>query len=440
VERGLEAAGRRDANRLGALVAGMTCFGTVMVLFASPVTSIADFGSPFSLFERQVLWVVLGLVGYALAVRLDLRLVRRLARPALIGAILLLLLVLVPHLGKTAYGSSRWIGAGPFHLQPSELSKLCFALFCADLVARRRHARDQWREVVRPLAIVMAVACILILKQPDLGTAIVVACVALSVLYAGGIHRRLVVGFAAVLGIGGGILALSASYRRARLLAFINPFAHASTTGYQVVQSLASLGSGHLAGTGGTAALAPWFLPNADTDFIFAVIGNDLGLVGGVLVVAGFLVLGLLGVRIALRTVDPFARLLVTSITCWIVLQALVNIGGVIGALPDTGIPLPFLSYGGSSLIVVLFATGLVVHIGRNPRLDTESVRQPRSGRAGGAAQPSRRPSAVHPSRRPVAVHRAAGRPGATQPISRRPRATAPPAGARRRVAGGGGR
>ncbi|MDA8033129.1 MAG: FtsW/RodA/SpoVE family cell cycle protein [Actinomycetota bacterium] len=429
----LEAACRRDGARLTALAVSLTCFGTVMVLFASPVSSIAVYGSPFSLFEHQLLWVVLGLVAYAVARRIPMRRVRQLARPALVVAVVLLLAVLVPHLGKVAGGSSRWIGAGPFRLQPSELSKLAFAMFCADLVARRRHARDQLREVIRPLAIVLVFACVLILKQPDLGTAIVVVCVALGVLYVGGIERRLLAGFAAVLAVGGTVLALSASYRRARLLSFVNPFGHATTTGYQVVQSLVSLGSGHLTGVHATAAIAPWFLPNADTDFIFAVIGNDFGLIGGIAVVAAFVAFGLLVVRIAMRTSDPFARLLVSAIACWIVLQAIINIGGVIGALPETGIPLPFLSYGGSSLIVVLFATGLVVNVARAPRQSTEAARPARPART---AHPARPVATTHPARaatgRPV-------RPTRPAPPSRRAATGARPSTAAGNGSGGTG-
>jgi cell division protein FtsW len=370
----LESAGRRDGTRLALLAAGLTGFGTVMVLAASPVTSILDYGSAFSLFERQLLWVLLGWLGYALALRVDLCRVRRLARPGIYVTFTLLFAVLVPHLGKVAGGSSRWIGAGPFHLQPSELAKLCISLFCADLVARRYASKDQLREIIRPLAIILGAACILILKQPDMGTAVVVVCVAVGVLYAGGIKRRLLAGFSVLVGVGGSVLALSASYRRARLLSFINPFAHASTTGYQVVQSLVSLGSGHVAGAGATGVIAPWFLPNAETDFIYAVIGNEFGILGTVAVLLAFGAFAVVGLRVAQRTKDRFAALFVTAITCWIVLQAIVNIGGVIGALPETGIPLPFLSYGGSSLVVVLFATGLVVNIARHPRLETDKA------------------------------------------------------------------
>lgn len=425
VEPGIEAAGRRDGARLGLIAAVLTCFGTVMVLSASPVTSITDYGSPFSLFERQLLWVLLGAIAYAVALHLDLRRIRRLARPALYLALFLLLAVLVPHLGKAAGGSSRWIGAGPIRLQPSELSKLCFALFCADLVARRQHARDQLREIVRPLAIVLAFACILILKQPDMGTAIVVVCIATGVLYAGGVQRRLLAAFAAVLAVGGSVLALSASYRRARLLSFVNPFGHASTTGYQVVQSLVSLGSGHLAGVGIGGSIAKWYLPNAETDFIFAVVGNDFGLLGAIAVLAAFAAFACYGVRIAARTKDRFASLFATAIICWVVLQAIVNIGGVVGALPETGIPLPFLSSGGSSLVVVLCATGLLVNIARHPRLSTDAAgttREPRTTRT----TPATRRAPAGQRRPPVGA--ASGRAAA--------RSTAE----RRRAASGGGR
>ena len=356
----------KDASRLTLLTAGLVVFGLVMVLSASPVVSIAQYGSPWSLFERQVMWTVIGVVGFLLAQRFPLERWRGLALPFLGFTVFLLLAVLAPGIGKVAGGSSRWIGAGPIKIQPSEIAKLAFAIFAADLVARRANSKEQFREIVRPVAFVLALAGLLILKQPDMGTAIVLVCIASAILFAGGIEARLLGMVVGLIVATGSIIALAAPYRRDRLLSFINPFAHASNTGYQVVQSLVALGSGHLTGTGIGGSVAKWgLLPNAQTDFIFAVIGNEFGLIGAVLVVAAFLGFGWLGLRIALRSDDRFARYLAAGLTCWVVCQALINIGGVIGVLPETGIPLPFLSFGGSSLVVVLVATGILTRIAR---------------------------------------------------------------------------
>lgn len=427
--------GRRDARRLSLLAAALVVFGLVMVDAASPIQSLGSYHSVFSVVERQAMWAVLGTIAFVLAARWKLTAIRRRARLGLVLVGGLLFAVLVPHLGKGAGGSSRWIGAGPLTLQPSELAKLAFALFAADFVARRRGRADQRREIVTPLAVVVGAFGMLILKQPDLGTAMVVVAIAAAAWFAGGVDGRLLAATVAIIGGVGGVLALSASYRRARLLAFLNPFGHASTVGYQLVQSLSALGSGHLTGSAIATSPAAWFLPNASSDFIFAAVGNDFGLIGclGVLVAIG--AFGWLGVRIATRALDPFAAILAACLTCWVVFQAIVNVGGVVGVLPDTGIPLPFLSAGGSALIVVLAATGLLVNIARAPGQSTEAAtqraaRRPAS-RPSGASRPSaaRRPTGPStPARRPVpsagAPRRRAGAGGtaATAVAARRPR------------------
>jgi cell division protein FtsW len=206
----------------------------------------------------------------------------------------------------------------------------------------------------------------LIIKQPDLGTAIVLGCITFSMLFAAGVRLpTLASSGVSVLAVGS-FLALSATYRRDRLLSFVNPFAHASTTGYQVVQSLATLGLGGMTGSGVGASVTPWgYLPNAHTDFVFAVIAGNLGLVGALIVLGGFGAFGWAGFRIAAREKDPFARFVAIGITCWVLSQAVINIGGVVDALPVTGIPLPFISYGGSSLVLVLVAAGLLFGIAR---------------------------------------------------------------------------
>ena len=416
----VEDLGRKDARRLELLAVSLTVFGLVAVAGVSPIESLYSYGSVFSLAERQVMWALIGLVAFLVARRHNLAHLRRRVRPILVAAFCLLVAVLVPHLGKGAGGSSRWLGAGPITLQPSEIAKLAFALFAADLVARRERCRDQLHELVLPLALVAAILGALILKQPDLGTAIVVVGIAAILWYAGGVRGRLLATVVGVLAVLGSILVLAAPYRRARLLAFLNPFGHASTVGYQLVQSLASLGSGHLAGHPMANAVSPWLLPNASSDFIFAAIGNDFGLLGCLAVVCGFACFGWLGIRIALRAEDRYRALLATAITGWIVFQALVNMGGVTGLLPDTGIPLPFMSSGGSSLIVVLFACGLLANIARQPRASTELVATP--ARAATTATPPPRRSARSQSparagaRRPTAPARRAATSARTEP------------------------
>jgi cell division protein FtsW len=353
----------RDVMILQLLVAGITIFGLVMVLSASSVVSIVDYGSPWSLFLRQAIWTVLGIAAFAVARRVDLQKMRRFIVPFFVLTAVMLLAVLLPGLGQVSGGSSRWIGAGPVRIQPSEFAKLAFALYGADLLARRVKSKDVGREILRPIILVLGFLGILIVKQPDLGTAIILVCIAITLLYAGGIERR-VLGTLIAVAIGlAGILAIAAPYRRDRLLSFLHPFSQASTSGYQLAQALASMGSGHIVGAGLGATVSKWFLPNAQTDFIFAVVGNEFGLIGSIAVVACFVAIGVLGLRIAARATDPFSRLLATAITAWIVLQAFINIGGVIGIMPETGIPLPFLSFGGSSLVVALFAMGIVINI-----------------------------------------------------------------------------
>ena len=254
---------------------------------------------------------------------------------------------------------------GPIQIQPSELMKLAVVVFAADLLARRAKRSDQWNAVVRPLLVFMVLAAVLIIKQPDLGTAIVIGCITFSMLFAAGVRLPTLVASAVMVLAIGAFLRSSATYRRDRLLSFINPFAHASTTGYQVVQSLATLGLGGVTGSGVGGSVTPWgYLPNAHTDFVFAVIADNLGLVGALIVLGGFAAFGWAGFRIAARETDPFARLVAVGITCWVLAQAVINVGGVVDALPVTGIPLPFISYGGSS-VLVLVGVGVLFGIGR---------------------------------------------------------------------------
>ena len=355
-----------EAKVLVTAVSGLCLLGLPIVLSASAPGAILAGDSPWSYVIRQSIYMGLGAIAAVVVSRTSLAMVRKLRFALPLVAFSLLVVVFVPGLGHFAGGSSRWIGIGPFQLQPSELMKLAIVVFAADMLARRSKRRDQWRAFVWPLFLFMSVAAMLIVRQPDLGTAIVIGCITFSMLFAAGTQLRLLVLPGAAVCAAGAVFALSATYSRDRLLSFVDPFAHASTSGYQVVQSLATLGLGGVTGSGVGASITPWgFLPNADTDFVFAVIAGNLGLVGALVVLAGFGAFGWAGFRIAARERDPFARFVAIGVTCWVLAQAVINIGGVVDALPVTGIPLPFISYGGSSLVVALIGVGLLFGIAR---------------------------------------------------------------------------
>jgi cell division protein FtsW len=355
-----------EARVLLTSVAGLCLLGLPIVLSASAPGAILAGGSPWSYVIRQCIYMGFGVSAAVVVSRTPVAIIRKLRFVLPLVALGLLVVVFMPGIGHYAGGSSRWIGIGPIQLQPSELVKVAMVVFAADMLARRAKRRDQWNAFVRPLLSFMAVAAVLIVRQPDLGTAIVLGCITFSMLFAAGTRLRLlVVPGGAVCAIGAAV-ALSATYSRDRLLSFVNPFAHASTSGYQVVQSLATLGLGGVTGSGVGASVTPWgFLPNAHTDFVFAVIAGNFGLVGALVVLAGFGAFGWAGFRIAARERDPFARFVAIGVTCWVLAQAVINIGGVVDALPVTGIPLPFISYGGSSLVVVLIGVGLLFGIAR---------------------------------------------------------------------------
>jgi cell division protein FtsW len=242
---------------------------------------------------------------------------------------------------------------------------LALVLFAADVLARREGKRD-WAYRAGPVIIVLGIFAVLIMKQPDMGTAVVLCCAGAAVLFVAGMPVLAMMGLGAVGALGGVVLAVSASDRAARLTSFLNPFAHASTTGYQSVQGLIALGGGHWVGTGLGQSLASWgYLPNPYTDFIFAVIGQETGFIGSLVILGLFAAIGVVGTQVAWRAPTTFESLVAAGITAWLLSQAIVNMGAVAGLLPVTGVPLPFVSYGGTSLVIVLFATGLLANVAR---------------------------------------------------------------------------
>ncbi|HET9443779.1 MAG TPA: putative lipid II flippase FtsW [Acidimicrobiales bacterium] len=351
------------------LVGALTVVGLVMVLSASSVQALRNHGSSWYFFNRQVAWVVVGTAAMLVTSRIHYRHWRRLGAPLLAVTLVLMVLVLVPGVGIRVSGSSRWLGYGPLRMQPSELAKLALVLFGADLLARRADRMGEWGQTARPLLAFYGAVAVLLLAQPDLGTALVTGAAVVSLLFLAGTPM----GTMSVLGAAGaaGVLVLAKiePYRWRRMTSFLDPFADAANTGYQAAQARVALASGGLTGLGLGASRSKWgFLPAAHTDFIFAVVGEELGLAGALVVVALFAGLAAVGVRIALRAPDRFGMLVAGGITAWIVGQAVVNLGAVVGLLPITGVPLPFVSAGGSSLVPLMAAIGLLLNISLHGR------------------------------------------------------------------------
>lgn len=350
------------------VISALCAIGLVFVLSASMVAAEHTKPTAWYWFLRQAFFLGLGTAAAFVAVRVDYRRWVRLGPLVLLGSMALLTLVLLPTpLSREVNGANRWLGPESFTFQPSELAKLGMVLWLAGLLERRRHQMDDWTVTVAPAMAVLAVVAALIVFEPDLGTTSLIAAVTVTMLIVAGarLDRIAAIGLPLV-AIG---LAFSMrGYHRARLLAFLDPWAYAYGAGWQTLQSQVGLASGGLLGVGLGNSKTKWgFLPDAHTDFIFAIIGEELGLVGCLVVlglVGAFIVTGL---NVARRAPDLSGTLVAAGITSWIGLQSLINIGVAVGVLPNKGITLPFVSYGGTSLVMTLFAAGILLNIARQP-------------------------------------------------------------------------
>jgi cell division protein FtsW len=370
-----------------------------MVGSASSVISMSMYGSPWSIFSKDLLWVSLGLVFFTISSRTDYHRWRKLTSLLLVASFVSLVVVLAPGIGASAGGASRWIGVGQFRFQPSEVMKLALALYGADILCRRIETRAPLKQMAMPLITVAGLAIMLVVAQPDLGTAMVLIVITGALFFAAGVQRMVMLKGAGCVTLFVTLAAFAMPYRRARLLSFINPGAKSDGSGYQVVQSLIGLGSGHLAGLGLGNSREKWgLLPNAHTDFIFSVVGEELGLIGCVVVIALVGVFAMKGIRAAEDAPDRYGTVLGVALISWISAEAVLNIGAVLGVLPVTGIPLPFISFGGSSLLITMAAAGMLVNIARQ-----------------GATRPSSRKATTKQPQRTASRSRvAAGRPRST--------------------------
>jgi cell division protein FtsW len=352
---------------LGSTIALLTLLGLVMVLSASSILALHQSGSIWGFFDKQLISAVVGVVVLVVAYRLPLEWWRRRVRLALLVAFGLLLAVLIPGVGIVVNGARAWIPIGPFALEPSEFAKFALLLYGADLLARRAHRIADVRATFRPLLAVTGMAALLVVAEHDLGPAIVIVMIGLSVAFIAGTPIIPLSGALVGVGVAAGIATMQAGYRRDRWTAFLDLAAHKSDSGFQVWQSLIGIASGGLTGVGLGAGRSKWgFLPEAHTDFIFAIVAEELGFAGVVAVCTLFAVLGWFGIRTALHARDRFAMLLAAGITGWILVQAIVNMGGVIGIMPLTGLTLPFVSFGGSSLLITMAAGGLLLRVARD--------------------------------------------------------------------------
>ncbi len=343
----------------------LLAFGAVMVYSASSAESLLNGSNDPSMYlKRYVVFGVAGLVLLHAASRHGLKLIRGLTPLLLIASFVLTVAVMVPHVGVEVNGATRWLGAGPIQFQPSELLKLALVLYAAQLLAAQPRRTRTIGGLVKPLLLVVGLACALLLKQPDMGTAMVICFAIGALLVAAGTPTRnlaIIAGTLAGLAL---IVALAEPYRRARLTSFIDPFSDAGDTGFQAVQALTALGSGGLFGVGlGESVQKIFYLPEAHTDMILAIIGEELGLVGILAVISLYGMIAYAGLRTAKMARDLHSRLLAAGITSLILCQATLNFFAVLGMAPLTGVPLPFLSYGSTNLLVLMGGMGLLLNV-----------------------------------------------------------------------------
>jgi cell division protein FtsW len=377
--------GQLESNLLVLVTLALLAFGLVMVYSATSAAAAVDSGDSAYYLKRQALYALLGLGAMILCSRWSYRGLRTAAPGVVLVSLALLVGVLL--LGQRVNGARRWVPIGPAAFQPSELAKLAFVVWAAAYLTR--HRPQTLGELVRPVGLLTGVFCVLLVAEPDLGTAIAL------LLTLGGM--MIVAGTPVKVLVRAGAIAMAIAfaaiwfepYRRARIFSFLNPWHDAQGAGFQTVQAMIGLGSGGLFGVGlGHGVQKIFYLPEAHTDMIFAIIGEELGLVGSAAVILAFLAFAYAGLKIALECRDPFGKRLAAGLTVLVCGQAAINLAAVLGIAPLTGIPLPFVSYGGSSLLVVLASVGILLNIARDGAVEAAAEVSDR-GRGDRRARPA---------------------------------------------------
>jgi len=347
-------------------VIALLSFGVIMVYSSSAVSAYVNFNDSYYFFKRQIIWVTLGIIAMLFTLNINYHVWRKLATPILIVTVVLLMLVLIPGLGKVVNGARRWLGFGSLYLQPSEIAKLSMVLFCSASLARHQDTITSFIKGLVPQLIILLLVFGLILKEPDLGTALAIGGTVVVLLFTAGakLSHLISLSVVGVVGIIGAIIL--EPYRLKRVLAFSNPWADPLDTGYHIIQSLYALGSGGLFGVGlGRSREKFLYLPEPHTDFIFAILGEELGFIGTITVILLFFLFAWRGFKVAISAPDIYGSILAAGLTTMIVMQALMNIAVVTASMPVTGIPLPFISFGGSALIFTLAGVGILLNISR---------------------------------------------------------------------------
>ena len=352
-------------------IATLNAIGLVMVLSVSSVTSLYEGQSTWFTFQRQSVWCVGGLVAMVLVMRTDYRRWKKYANAAVVLTMVLLVAVLIPRIGTTVNGAARWIYAGPISFQPSELAKLAMALFAAAWLADKAGEERNARITIRPVLVICCIMSGFILLQPNLGTAVVIVMIAFAALFMAGVPLLPLTGWSLISGLAATLAAWGSGYRRDRVISMLDPWSDPLDTGWQTIQSRVGIASGGASGVGLGESRIKWgFLPEAQTDFIFAVLAEEMGWLGAIFVIGLFTGFVVCGIWVALNAPDRFGQVLATGIIVWLGAQAFVNIAAVVGVLPITGVPLPFISVGGSSLLTSMFATGMLLNIARQIRVE----------------------------------------------------------------------
>lgn len=349
------------------VVITLMMIGLIMILSASSIRAYSMYGDSYYLFKHQLTWSILGIFAMIFFMNVDYHLYKRFAKLIILITVIGLIIVLIPGIGHVAGGSRRWVGIGPIQVQPSELAKLGVVIYLAHYLSTKQERLKSFINGLMPPLIILAIIFGLILLEPDLGTGVTIGGTFFLMLFAAGARFSHLV----TLGIGSIPLVLffilSEDYRRERLLSFLNPWADPLDTGYHIIQSLLALGSGGIFGVGlGKSKQKFLYLPEPGTDFIFAVLGEELGLIGTLLVLGLFFLFLWRGLRIATSVPDLFGSILAVGLTVMVVLQAIINIGVVTSSMPITGITLPFISYGGTSLVIMLSGVGILLNISRH--------------------------------------------------------------------------
>jgi cell division protein FtsW len=401
--------GELNSRLLILVTLALVAFGLVMVYSATSAAAAVGGKDPSYYLKRQGIYAALGIVLMMVAQRWDYRRLKALAPMLILGSLALLVAVLV--IGPAINGARRWISLGPAVFQPSELAKLSLAIWAAAYLSRRPAPRDL-RELWRPVGALAAVFCVLLILEPDMGTAIALMVMLVGMLVVAGTPTGTLLSAMTIAGALGTIAIWMEPYRRARFFAFLNPWHDAQGTGFQIVQAMIGMGSGGIFGVGlGQGVQKIFYLPEAHTDMMLANIGEELGLVGVLAVVGAYALFAYVGFSIAMRCNDPFGKRLATGLTVLICGQAAINMLAVMGTAPLTGIPLPFLSYGGSSLVVLLAGVGILLNIAQRGSAAAAAASVSDRSRGDGRTRTARARSGGRPdgARRPRDVRRVAG-------------------------------